>query len=207
MTVLTATEWPTNAHLIRDVAQLGYLGANDLVLDCTYGLGNFWTLWRPARLIGSDINPDKTQLASGEPVDFTDMPWSDETFDAVVMDPPYKLNGTPTDDDRYGVDKKVTWRGRHALIHRGIRECARVLHPGGHFLLKCMDQVCSGQKRWQTREFTSSAERRGLTLVDRFDMLTRPRPQPSGRRQVHTQGNYSTLLVFRKPKPGRTTTE
>ena len=63
-----------------------------------------------------------------------------------------------------------------------------------------MDQVEAGQKRWQTFDFTTVAIGRGLRLVDRFDMLTTPRPQPPGRRQLHAQGNYSTLLVFEKER-------
>lgn len=45
--------------------------------------------------------------------------------------------------------------------------------------------MCSGAKRWQTRIFADHAEAVGLRLVDRLDMLTSPRPQPPGRRQVH----------------------
>ena len=33
-------------------------------------------------------------------------------------------------------------------------------------LALCMDQVCSGQKRWQTHEFTRHAESLGCGLVD-----------------------------------------
>jgi hypothetical protein len=120
------------------------------------------------------------------------------SFDAVVLDPPYKLNGTPTEevDDRYGVHIVRSWQYRLQLIELGILECSQVARR--YLLLKCQDQVCAGQKRWQTYQFTKCGEACGLILVDRFDMLGTPRPQPAGRRQVHTQVNYSTLLVFRK---------
>lgn len=196
MTVLAATAWPTNAHMIEDVAELGYLGGD--VLDCTYGYGTFWKRWRPKVLIGCDLDPAKSLI--GYSVDFTALPgpWS-ESFDAVVFDPPYKLNGTPTDavDERYGVHVVRTWQDRLDLIEAGIYECVRVLKPKGYLLIKCQDQVCSGQVRWQTRIFADHAEDCGTTLVDRFDMLG-GRPQPEGRRQVHARRNMSTLLVLRK---------
>lgn len=195
MTVLTATAWKSNAEMIADVAKLGYLDGE--VLDTTYGYGTFWQCWQPEYLTACDLDPDKSPV--GYPVDFCCLPFSRGSFDAVVFDPPYKLNGTSrpqdhTTDERYGVHVPSRWQDRHYLMTIGLWECLRVSRR--YVLMKCMDQVVSGQKRWQTHIFTSIAEARGHTLVDRFDLLVTPRPQPEGRRQVHSQGNYSTLLVF-----------
>lgn len=201
MTVPAAFAWPSNAHLIEDVATLGYLRKEWTILDPTYGEGVFWRRWRPDahNLAGSDLDPAKSPCGSG--VDFTALPWPEAAFDAVVLDPPYKLNGTSAEvgDARYGVHVKATWQERHQLIRDGITECTRVLRPGGYLLLKCQDQVCSGKVRWQTYEFTFHAYGLGLALVDRFDLLGTSRPQPSGRRQVHAHGRPSTLLVFQRP--------
>jgi hypothetical protein len=195
--VLATSSWKTNGELIADVAALGYLRNTDLVLDPTYGLGRWWTTWRPGRLEASDLDPAKSP--TGLSIDFTDLPWEDASFDVVAFDPPYKLNGTPTVgvDDRYGVHEVRSWQQRHQLIVQGLGECARVVKVGGHVLLKCQDQVCSGAVRWQTIDFTIAAHERYLELVDRFDMLG-GRPQPAGRRQVHARRNTSTLLIFRK---------
>ena len=196
--VLAADTWRSNAELIADVAKLGYLKADYRTLDPTYGLGVFWRRWRPDDLVACDLDPAKSPL--GRSVDFTNLPWPAGSFSAVVLDPPYKLNGTPTADidARYGVDEREHWRDRLDLIERGIAECARVLRPGGTFLLKCADQVCSGQIRWQTDEFSHHAAAVGFRKVDRFDMLGHARPQPRGRRQVHARGRGSTLLVFER---------
>ena len=43
-------DWPTNGHLIADVAHLGYISDKDSVLDPTYGLGVSWTQYRPTDL-------------------------------------------------------------------------------------------------------------------------------------------------------------
>ena len=193
MTVLSATTWPTNGELILDVAKLGYLDGS--VLDTTYGYGVFWQKWKPDDLTACDIDEAKSPI--GRSIDFCALPFEWRgAYDSVVLDPPYKLNGTPTDavDERYGVHKVSTWQDRYDLIRCGLLECS--LTTRRYVLLKCMDQVVSGKKRWQTIDFTVEARAFHMELVDRFDMLVTPRPQPAGRRQVHTQSNYSTLLVF-----------
>jgi len=204
MTVMAHGQWKTNAELISDVARLGYLKYEWDVLDPTYGKGNFWTIWRPRMLVGSDLHPEKTQIDRA--VDFTDMPWMDETFDAVVFDPPYKMNGTPSledMDEAFGVNIPTRWQDRISLIEDGVRECIRVLRPhspysdGGFLLVKCKDQVVSGQKVWQTDIITKVATDAGLRKVDRFDMPSYM-AQPGGTSQVHSRSNTSQLLVFRK---------
>lgn len=195
-----ATTARTNAQLIADCAHLGYLRADDEVLDVTWGLGRWWTDWQPDRLEGSDLNAAKSP--TGTSIDFTDLPHPDGSFDVVAFDPPYKLNGTGgshPSDHGYGVATiGVRWQDRHTLIRQGISEAARVARRT--VLLKCKDQVCSGKVRWQTREFADHAETCGLELVDRLDVVSY-RPQPAGRRQVHARRNTSTLLVLQKRAP------
>lgn len=195
--VMAIHSWASNGELIADCARLGYLRPEWQTLDCTYGYGTFWNSWKPDNLCATDLDPDKSPSVKGG-VDFTAMPWRDGAFSCVVFDPPYKLNGTPTDDvdERYGVHKVTDWRSRMDLIYKGIAECARVLGDG-YLLLKCQDQVCSGKVRWQTFHFTMCAAGQGLGLVDRFDFLSY-RAQPNGRRQVHARRNASTLLVFKR---------
>jgi hypothetical protein len=204
MTILAAHPWRSNAELIEACAQLGYLRADALTLDATFGRGVFWQTWRPERLVTMDLKATGRLRA-----DFTRLPFPDDTFGQVVLDGPYKLNGTDQGEGRrYGVDRYDSWQGRHRLICDGITDCARVLEPLGVLLVKCQDQVCSGAVRWQTDEFTRHAEKLGLTKIDRLDMLGHHRPQPDGRRQVHAHGRPSTMLAFRAPaalvRPGLT---
>lgn len=192
MTVRASHAWPTNGHLIADVARLGYLRADDLVLDMTYGKGVWWQEWRPDALF---------TLPAG--VDFRATGYPPDTFDVVALDPPYKLNGRPDPavDARYGVHVPATRSERHALMANGLLEAATVTVPRGVVLFKCQDQVNGGQIRWQTRMFTELGEAYGLELVDRFDLTGQHRPQPmEGRRQQHAHGRPSTLLVFRKER-------
>jgi hypothetical protein len=201
MTVPALHDWADNADLIANGARpLGYITDDDLVWDPTYGMGAWWTLWRPRGLLASDIDPAKSPV--GHSVDFTAPPWSWEPFDVIAFDPPYKLNGTPTDavDGRYGCHVVRTWQQRHDLIIAGLAALAPLLWRGGRLLLKCQDQVCSGEKRWQTRIFPDYAEQRcGLRQIDRLDMSGHTRPQPmNGRTQKRAHGHPSSLLVFER---------
>lgn len=193
MTVFAAYKWKTNGHLIADVVQLGYLDGS--VIDVTYGNGSFWSQYRPDILITSDLRSPLAEFHW----DFTDLPQETASFDVVVFDPPYKLNGTPDPevDRRYGVDERTSWEDRHALIFAGLKEVCRVSRR--YVLLKCQDQVCSGKIRWQTKIFAEFAEELGFEQVDRFDLLGHHRPQPmEGRTQRHAHGRPSTLLVFER---------
>lgn len=191
--VMRAFKWSSNAEMIEDVAKLGYLDGR--VLDVTYGEGVFWKRWKPKKLVACDVVEELSPI--GKSVDFRALPWRARSFDTVVIDGPYKLNGTPSAPDaRYGVQLPARWQERHALIKNGMGQCARVSRK--YVLVKCMDQVSRNKMRWQTHEFTDYGEILGLDLVDRFDMLTDPRPQDARRPQRHARSNYSTLLVFSK---------
>lgn len=194
--ILSVGDWKSNADLIADVARLGWITDDDLVLDATYGLGRFWTTYHPPLLVGLDLDPTKSQTGWG--VDFRDLPYDDAVFDVVVFDPPYKLNGTPAlgeFDAGYGIAEPTDWRSRMALILDGARECARVAKK--HLLVKCQDQVVSGQVRWQTDAVTEAVTGLGFRKADRFDFgAGRGRKQPPGRRQVHARHDASQLLVF-----------
>lgn len=219
--VLAAFPWKTNADLIVDVARLGYLKEDDVVLDPTYGEGVWWQKWRPKQLRACDLNVEKSPMDLS--IDFRYLPWEDNEFDAEVLDGPYRLNGRPSADfdEPYGTDTVTRWQDRIELICQGITEAARVIKPGGILLVKCQAQVCSGKIRWQDRIFADKGERVGFELIDRFDQLDTGRPQPARTRicpncdakgcdncvngrtpsvQEHAYGRPSTLLVFRLAK-------
>jgi hypothetical protein len=201
--ILAIDRWGSNADLVVSVVQLGYLSSEVPTLDPTYGYGTWWKKWAPRDLQRHDLDPAK---APDGPMDFTSMPYLDASFGAVTFDPPYKMNGTATEaDERYGVHQPATWQGRLELMRLGMTECARVLKPRGRLLVKCQQQVSSGEVRWQDFEMHLHGLSLGLKLEDRFDMLGhRPQPinNPNGtpRRQVHARRNASTLLVFRAPR-------
>lgn len=195
--VMASDYWRDNGELIADVARVGYLKKEWKTCDPTYGLGTFWKDWRPDVLIASDLDPAKSPC--GKSLDATDLPYSDRSFMSVVIDGPYKLNGTPDEivDSRYGTQIPTRWQDRIELLLMMLDEGARLLADGGYLLFKCQDQVCSGKVRWQTRLVTDRAEKWGFGLVDRFNKLG-DRAQPLGTRQVHARQNCSSLLVFQR---------
>lgn len=192
--VLAIGGWKTNADMIAEVAQLGYLA--DPVLDLTVGeKAGFWKVYRPDHLTTNDVDPS---VPADHHLDATERtPFDDHAFGTVVWDPPYKLAGTPRSgemDCRYGTGE---YRPRHSvlgLLLNGMTEAARLTD---HYLLvKTMDQVNGGKVRWMTDDATCHAEQAlGMVKVDSF-LFRGGRPQPSGRSQQHARRNYSTLLVF-----------
>lgn len=179
--ILSHGDWGTNAQMIRDACvPLGYLSKDRRTLDPTYGYGNFWTLWKPDNLIASDLDPKKSPI--GEAVDATDLPHDDESFDDVVIDGPYRLNGTADIpfDERYGTEEYKHPRQRHRLIMEMMTEGTRVLRRGGHLLVKCQAQISNQQFWHQPHIFISHAGGLDLGLVDELQYPSyRPQPKRS----------------------------
>ena len=188
--ILSIGDWNTNAEMIVDVAKLGLLpGA---VFDATYGEGNFWTKWKPEFLLTNDLHKPADACW-----DWTEPLPADFHFvaDTVVFDPPYKLNGTPTDTDRYGVHEKVTVAERIQRILAGAINCGSILPRGGTLAVKVQDQVANGQMYYQTDMVRDVLRAIGFRKEAVFHLKTNPRPQRS---QVRARNNFSTLLIFQR---------
>ncbi len=199
--ILAANTWPTNAELIADAATL-HINPNAKVLDVTYGQGVWWKRYRPADLTIHDLTVDG--------VDFRALPEPDATFDVVAFDPPYVSVGgrqtttMPGFHARYGLTLAPTSpAGVQADIDAGLAEVRRVLRRRGLALVKCQDYISSGRLWPGTHLTLTSAFSVGFELVDRFEHIGSPRPQPPGRRQVHARRNLSTLLVLRRAERKR----
>lgn len=177
--------WQSNADLIAEVARLGYLDGR--VLDATYGRGTFWKNYRPADLWTND----RDLGCANSSHDYRAFPpeW-ERSFDAVVFDPDYKLNGTPALGDfdaRYGIGGTVTREQRYAAILDGAEECYRASRR--FVLVKCQDQVESGRQWWMGDDVTSllCAPRPDdeafvpAQKVEEFLYLGGGRPQPKDR--------------------------
>lgn len=199
----------SNAQAIADAAHLGYIVGD--VCDLTFGKGRFWSLWRPESLTASDLypDPDRATFVPCATVDFRSTPYAEGQFGTTVLDGPYKLNGTSTgrgpsaSDGDYGVRNQPGWQAVHALIKAGIVEAVRITRRGGYVLIKGMNQVCGGHKRWQVKEFTEAAEAQGCYWVDEmlvFGYRSQPTHNPDGseREQKRVHADFSTLMIMRK---------
>lgn len=190
----------TNALLMADCHTLGYLP--EPVLDLTYGLGKFWTEYRPERLVTNDLHTDAAthRIDWTRPIaaEFVLMLTAIIDWGAVVFDPPYKLNGKPDPDvdRRYGVDQMVSAHDRWEAIKAGL-DTAFSLAPR-YVLVKLQDQVNAGRKTWQTYAAHGHVileHGEDYRLVDQLHVRSY-RAQPPGRRQLHARQDYSTLMVW-----------
>ncbi len=98
-------------------------------------------------------------------------------------------------DDRYGQhEAPKTPAELQRLIVDGFDEALRISRR--LVLVKCMDYVSSGRVWLGAHWMLTHALGRGCEMVDRFEHVGEPGPQPSGRREVHARRNASTLFVF-----------
>jgi hypothetical protein len=193
--------YKTNADLILAAAEMGYLTGR--TLDATYGKGGFWTKYRPKELVTNDWDPT---MYVEHNHDFRALPghW-EATFDTTVLDPPYKLDGTPQDRGPgeanllYGVGAGAreyeSVDAVDQLYIDGLRECYRVTKPKGYVLCKVMDQVSGSRTRWESWKVANLMHTLGARYVTSF-FLIGSRKQPDGRTQVNPRNNYSQLMVF-----------
>ena len=113
-----------------------------LILDACCGSRMFWFDKYNPDVLYADIRTESHILCDGRPleikpdieIDFTKMPFDDNTFQMVVMDPPHMKNlGKNTwMAQKYGV-LLPSWQ---TDIKAGISECMRVLKPKGTFIFK-----------------------------------------------------------------------
>lgn len=193
----------SNGDALKAAARL-YIDDGDVVADLTYGSGVFWkkTAHDRFKLLGSDI-----RLVDGIALqaDFRCLPYSDNSVDVVVLDPPY-LHMAPSNrhmlDERYR-NHEVTAGYSHQqildLYGAGLKEAARVLRPKGRVLVKCMDSIESGQQRWAHISIREIAQQLGFTAIDMLVVATRARRTTRWAQQFHAHKSHSYLWVFRRP--------
>lgn len=112
------------------------------VLDVTCGSRMMWFDKSDERVIFADKRSESHILCDGRvlnvspdiEMDFTDMPFGDNTFSLVVFDPPHlkNLGENSWMSKKYG-RLGSDWRTE---IGRGFSECMRVLKPNGVLVFK-----------------------------------------------------------------------
>jgi hypothetical protein len=216
--IWAAQSWPTNADMIEDVVQLGYIRPTDTMIDMTWGRGKWWTKYTHPGPFVAMCNEKGHQAAPADNVtvlthvDFRVTGLPAGSFDVVVFDPPYVSKGgrdtstIPDFNSRYGLDATPrSPRELHDCNTHGLGEAKHLCKPGGLILVKCMDYVSSGKLQPASLWMYEEAVEMKLQLHDRLIHVGSPGPQPkvnldgTPRRQVHSRSNHSTLWVFKKP--------
>lgn len=196
MTIVSVNNWTSNGALIRDVEKLGLI-PEGLIFDATFGLGTFWAQSeRVLDVVGNDLRRTEVPYNLDFTQPFPTRMWGN--YSAVVFDPPYKLNGTPTDDDRYGADEKVSVSERKRRIMAGLYHTRFLIKPGGVQIVKTQNQIANGQYHDLVGDITLASRGMGMHVDAMFHMTVAPRPQRS---QKRARNNYSTLLVLRERSP------
>ena len=112
------------------------------ILDACCGSRMFWFDKNNPNVVFADNRDFETTLCDGrklavhpdEKIDFTNMPYKDDTFKLVVFDPPHLNHGGKNSwlIQKYGILPK-DWK---PYVKKGISECMRVLKPYGILVFK-----------------------------------------------------------------------
>lgn len=193
MTVTAATKWDTNADMIVDIVELGYIRPTDAVVDLTYGRGAWWAHYHHPGEFWANLSPDDDMEGLPPHVDtwvcrdFRDLgsDFAEGHFDVVVFDPPYvsmggrATSGLPDFMNRYGLENAATTPELlHADNVRGLAEAMRIVKPGGLILAKCAPYISSGVRKegdWWARD---AALEMGLVVEDMLIHIGDVRAQP-----------------------------
>jgi len=204
-----------NAEVFAQILDL-HVPEGAKIADVTYGKGVFWK------------NVDKscygifpTDIATG--IDCRNLPYEDESFDAIVIDPPYMEGllrnsknhkaGTGShatfrdyysngDEESHGNSK---WHGAVTdLYYKAGEEAVRILKSNGIAIVKCQDEV-SANRQWLTHvEIINYYEKIGFYTKDLFVVVRQNRAAISRlKKQVHARKNHSYFLVFVKIPKGK----
>lgn len=115
---------------------------NKQILDACCGSRMFWFDKTNPDVVFADIRQESHVLCDGRKLeinpdvimDFTNMPFADNSFRLVIFDPPHllKLGKTSWTAKKYGVLPK-DWQ---EVIRKGFDECMRVLEDSGILVFK-----------------------------------------------------------------------
>jgi hypothetical protein len=226
--VIRSARVGVNAELFADAMRL-HVKPGHKVADVTFGRGVFWKNIEPGtyELHASDIVIDAADhrgaVTCTDGVDCRDLPYTDASFDAVVLDPPYMEGLLRRKADHLaGSGSHAAFRNAYSsgeaidstgprwhdavvdLYMRAGAEALRVLRPGGKLLVKCQDEVSANTQRLTHVEIVTGYESMGFYCKDLFVLVRRNAPSVSRLiRQEHARKNHSYLLVFERPNGKR----
>jgi hypothetical protein len=215
-----------NADLFARILQL-HVAKGAAIADVTFGQGAFWKNVRAGdyNLLASDIDAKSghgifpshpIEVKTG--IDCRDLPYGNDTLDAVVLDPPYMeglyravtshLAGSGTHASfRHAYSNGKTTEEAGPKWHDAVvsmyvkagREAYRVLKRDGILIVKCQDEVSANKQRLTHVEIITAYESMGFYTKDLFVLMRMNRAGVSRlKKQEHARKNHSYFLVFQK---------
>lgn len=209
--LVTSVTVGSSADIFPGILKL-YVPLGSRVADTTYGGGVFWR----------NVPPDAYRVYASDAahgVDARRLPYESGYLDAVVFDPPWIADAETTYRSGDGTDAYETYyrntqrddpeelNGAEAILDLYVSaaaEAARVLRPGGVYIVKCQDQVRANRQWLLHVELLVALAHLGFETEDLF-VLVRPN-QPGVSRivtQVHARKAHSFFLVFRRLAEGK----
>lgn len=173
-----------------------------LILDATVNIGRFWRgSSRP--VIGLDVEARYRPSVVG---DNRLMPFSDESFDVVVYDPPHIPNQgkdrTKDFNTRFGLGLKSPAENGYNFSHLYppfAQEAYRVLRPEGILLCKITDYIHNHRYQWAHVEFIKAATSVGFCACDCIIKARKgPILDPKWKNAHHSRRQHAYWLIFRK---------
>lgn len=212
--VILSAHVGNNADIFPQILSL-HVPDGARITDVTWGQGTFWKNvdLRKYDFVSSDIDTG---------VDCRDLPYANESFDCVVLDPPYMEglfrkssshlagSGSHAAFRKHYSNGQATTEGPkwHAavtdLYFKAGKEAYRVLRNDGILIVKCQDEV-SANRQWLTHvEIINEYVTYGFYARDLFVVVRQNRPVVSRLlKQVHARKNHSYFIVFVKTTRAR----
>ena len=204
-----------NADVFPQILAL-HVPKGSKVADVTFGSGVFW---KNVDLTSYDLT--QSDIASG--VDCRNLPYADESYDVVVLDPPY-MEGLLRNNKNHKAGggshsafreyysngneqnhEGPKWHGAVTdLYYKAGAEGLRVLKDNGVMIVKCQDEV-SANRQWLTHvEIINHYTQLGFYIKDLFVVVRQNKAVISRlKKQVHARKNHSYFLVFVKVPKGK----
>lgn len=185
-----------NADLFPRILKL-YAKSGDRIADVTYGKGVFW---KNVDVSQYDFYPSDIQTG----VDMRQLPYQDDSFDMVVIDPPYMYNPKQTVkrslSKPYGLGSASIKTNKDVLdlYKETMHEVQRVLRHGAFMVVKCKDTIESNKQRWNHISVFNIATVLGLYTKDLFVLIQLSRPAIRWPHQIHARKNHSYFWIFQK---------
>ena len=182
------------------------------VADVTYGKGVFWR-----KIPDGQYRTFLTDINSG--VDCRDLPYAEQSIDAVVLDPPYmegffrRKENQKAAGGTHSAFRNYYSNGNEAQTEKGPRwadavlafyfaaidEANRVLRDKGVLVVKCQDQVSANIQRLTHVEIINFAAGRDFYCKDIFVLVRNNAPAVSRIiKQNHARKRHSYFLIFVK---------
>jgi len=187
------------------------------IADVTWGKGVFWKNidFNAYEVYASDLDSDKSP--SGNPVDARNLPYDDNSFDVVVLDPPYAegffrrnkdmlAGGGSHDTFRQNYSNGEVLDTKGSKYHQAVLdlycdagvEAQRVLKDDGTSIVKVQDEVSANTQELTHIQITNFYENAlDMYTKDLFVVVRSNKPAVSGmENQVHARKNHSFFMVY-----------